>query len=483
MWPCLSQEISSGYDVSCGLQIQRELATSKYILLNEFYFGLLVPLKQIFQCILWSTRLTIMWQKFWNAKPVVLLLLQDFAESNTTLSQPPCAILHSSILSVSDIASISSNPSIDSSTCLLNSPFQCNIAFTAILLSMTEKTISTYTILVVLIFGLLVRPDHAASLLLSIKLQVPPTFLAPEGDFLHRLDNSHPHSASPSRKKYASLRFSPNMSSPKTLVDSSHSMGLCSTVSPSAASSISQYLSSYNSTCSSPQTPSTDTTTSTYLLNDQLPSEHLPYLSRTSSPSTLSHASPSVVTQPESSSNMMSTVPSQGPKFSSSCSPSLLPSASPSVSPSETPPSTTFATFLQWPSLSQSLSSFIKSLAKLTSPVIQASLAMVSSTLSPHTAFTKPMVSPDDMNPTEHQCLLLQNENQPWIHLLLSPTRQYSPPLPFHTYPKPKPPSTLHQVADHMLPVTKQSYCSHLSATIFSPRASSNVKPCHSFPA
>ena len=143
-----------------------------------------------------------MWQKFWNAKPVVLLLLQDFAESNTTLSQPPCAILHSSILSVSDIASISSNPSIDSSTCLLNSPFQCNIAFTAILLSMTEKTISTYTILVVLIFGLLVRPDHAASLLLSIKLQVPPTFLAPEGDFLHRLDNSHPHSASPSRKKY-----------------------------------------------------------------------------------------------------------------------------------------------------------------------------------------------------------------------------------------------------------------------------------------
>ena len=405
---------------------------------------------------------------------MVLLLLQDFAESNTTLSQPPCAILHSSILSVSDIASISSNPSIDSSTCLLNSPFQCNIAFTAILLSMTEKTISTYTILVVLIFGLLVRPDHAASLLLSIKLQVPPTFLAPEGDFLHRLDNSHPHSASPSRKKYASLRFSPNMSSPKTLVDSSHSMGLCSTVSPSAASSISQYLSSYNSTCSSPQTPSTDTTTSTYLLNDQLPSEHLPYLSRTSSPSTLSHASPSVVTQPESSSNMMSTVPSQGPKFSSSCSPSLLPSASPSVSPSETPPSTTFATFLQWPSLSQSLSSFIKSLAKLTSPVIQASLTMVSSTLSPHTAFTKPMVSPDDMNPTEHQCLLLQNENQPWIHLLLSPTRQYSPPLPFHTYPKPKPPSTLHQVADHMLPVTKQSYCSHLSATIFSPRASSN---------
>jgi len=83
------------------------------------------------------------------------------------------------------------------------------------------------------------------------------------------------------------------------------------------------------------------------------------------------------------------------------------------------------------------------------------------------------MLPPADMYQTEHQCLLLQTENQPWIHLLLSPTRQYSPPLPFHTYLKP--PSTLHQVADHMLPATKQSYCSHLSPFIFSPRASSNL--------
>eukprot|EP00956_Cyclotella_meneghiniana_P007051 scaffold9575_cov44-Cyclotella_meneghiniana.AAC.2 len=225
------------------------------------------------------------------------------------------------------------------------------------------------------------------------------------------------------------LPFSPQYSSPNTLVDSSHSLGLCSTVSPSAALSISRYLSSYNSTCLSPQTPSTDATTSTYLLNDQLPSEHSPYLSRTLSPSTLSHANPSVVTPPESSSDMMSAGSSRGPKFLSSHSPSLLPSASPSISPSEIAPPTTFATCLQRPSLSQSPLSFIKSLTKLTSSVIQVSLAMVSSTLSPHTALTsQPMLPPANMYQTEHQCSLLQNENRPWIHLLLSPTRQYSPP-------------------------------------------------------